>query len=335
MKSVNSNSDIVKVQEFLSAGKNFKDSGLPTSLRSLWDQIEKEFSWFKEDDLQMEVVSEWSDWSSDVVNSLMRPWTDEELAELYGDDEDVVSVEKHGSHDQSSHGRKGGSGSDSSSDMVADKAPSSTRSPEAAKEAVALRARSAALEPKITEMVVARAGEHGGEVVGLRNRLKSTDSLARKIDADAVKEHGGDRAASAAAVSDSVRYTVKFDEEDYTNGVTATLESLERDGYSVRAKNFWQQGDPYQGMNVKATKDGVTVELQFHTNSSFRAKASLHPVYEEYRASKDNKVRRQAWDRMVQLASAIPKPAGYVALLTVGSLTMQQFETAQQAGLMG
>ena len=89
-------------------------------------------------------------------------------------------------------------------------------------------------------------------------------------------------------------------------------------------------------MNVKATKDGVTVELQFHTRDSVRVKETqLHPVYEEYRKSTDNTKRRELWDRMVGIASTIPKPAGYATLLTIGTLTVKNFETAQQAGLLG
>jgi hypothetical protein len=173
-------------------------------------------------------------------------------------------------------------------------------------------------------------------MTGLEQRLKTSDSLARKIDADAVKEHGGDRAAAAASVSDSIRYTTVFDNDTYTAGTAATLKSLEDDGYSIRAKNFWSDGDDYQGMNVKATKSGVTVELQFHTRDSVRVKEKqLHPVYEEYRASTDNKKRRQLWDKMVNIAATIPKPAGYATLLTIGTLTVKNFETAQQAGLLG
>lgn len=271
-------------------------------------------------------------------------------------------VTKHGKHDQSTHGRKGGraatergeaKGEEASTwtqgmpvpALVPDAAPGTvkggdgkvmSRTPEASAEAVALRERSVALEPATTAMVTRMAAEHGGEMSGLENRLKTSDSLARKIDADAVKEHGGDRASAAASVSDSLRYTTVFDNDNYTAGTRATLDALEADGYSIRAKNFWQEGDPYQGMNVKATKDGVTVELQFHTRDSVRIKGTtLHPLYEEYRKSTDDTKRRSLWDKMVDTAGTIPRPAGYTALLGIGTLTMQTFETAQQAGLMG
>ena len=258
---------------------------------------------------------------------------------------------KHPGHgDQKVHGRRGGGASDSgagggqgsykgyelSDPKNVAVGSGGSRSPEAAREAVALRERAAAIEPGVTRMVIDQVSEHGGTMEGLGNRLKSDDSLARKIDADAVKEHGGDRAAAAAAVSDAIRFTAVFPSESYTDGVSATLQSLEDDGYAIRAKNFWQQGDPYQGMNVKATKDGVTVELQFHTQSSLSTKSErLHPVYEEYRSSTDNRQRWKLWDRMVRIAGTIETPSNYDRLLGMGSLTMQTFETAQQAGLLG
>jgi hypothetical protein len=280
---------------------------------------------------------------------------------------DSEDFTKHGKHDQSSHGKRGGGSGGGGPyggaagkkekepsrwsagmpvpPLVKDHAPGTvkdddgnliTRTPEASSEATSLRARSQALEPATTAMVTKMAAEHGGEMTGLEQRLKTADSLARKIDADAVKEHGGDRAAAAASVSDSIRYTTVFDNDAYTAGAAATLKSLEADGYSIRAKNFWSDGDDYQGMNVKATKSGVTVELQFHTRDSVRVKETqLHPVYEEYRKSTDNTKRRELWDKMVGIAATIPKPAGYATLLTVGTLTVKNFETAQQAGLLG
>ena len=75
------NRDIVKIQQALAAGKSFKDSGLPESMSSLWDEVEQGYKWFKGNDLQMEVVNEWSDWSSETLEGLMTPLPDDMLAE--------------------------------------------------------------------------------------------------------------------------------------------------------------------------------------------------------------------------------------------------------------
>ena len=88
---MNANKDNVTIQQALSAGESFEESGLPESMRSRWDEMDKEYKWFKANDLQMEVVNEWSDWSSETLEGLMTPWTGEDLARwerLGRDDED-------------------------------------------------------------------------------------------------------------------------------------------------------------------------------------------------------------------------------------------------------
>jgi hypothetical protein len=242
-------------------------------------------------------------------------------------------VEKHGSHDQSSHAPRKGGGTPS---LVADQAPNSSRSPQAAAEATALRKRAEALEPEITGKVTSMVEGRGGTMEGLEQRLKTTDSLARKIDADAEAEYGGDRAAAAANISDAVRYTAVIGDAQYTDGARAIVRDLEQDGYEVRAKNFWQKGDDYQGINIKATKDGVTVELQLHTPTSLDIKEgrstkgdpirSLHDSYEVMRTSSSKRERWKAWTGMVRLAGQIPQPQNYDALLSIGTLALKTFE---------
>lgn len=242
-------------------------------------------------------------------------------------------VSKHGSHDQSTHAPKKGGGTPS---LVADQPPNSSRSPQAAAEATALRKRAEALEPEITGKVSSMVEGRGGTMEGLEQRLKTTDSLARKIDADAEAEYGGDRAAAAANISDAVRYTAVIGDAQYTDGARAIVRDLERDGYVVRAKNFWQKGDDYQGINIKATKDGVTVELQLHTPTSLDIKEgrstkgepirSLHDSYEVMRTSGSKRERWKAWTGMVRLASQIPQPQNYEALLGIGTLALKTFE---------
>jgi hypothetical protein len=242
-------------------------------------------------------------------------------------------MEKHGTHDQKTHGSWAtGAGVPA---MAPDVAPKSERSPEAVAQAKALRERALAIEPSVTRLMADLVAQSGGKLEGLTQRVKSTDSLARKIDADASKEFNGDRAAAAAAVSDAVRYTMLVPESSYTDGLNQTVKTLEAAGFTLRTKNFWEPGDPYDGANIKASKNGIQVELQVHTPTSFKVKeGKLHDIYQEYRVSLDNSVRRAAWDKMVDIAKSIPRPVNYAALLGVGSLITQQFETAQQAGLI-
>jgi hypothetical protein len=242
-------------------------------------------------------------------------------------------LEKHGTHDQATHGSW--ANNSVSTGLAEDVAPKSSRSPEAVALATSLRERALAVEPTVTNLVKGLVAQSGGELIGLEQRVKSTDSLARKIDLDAEKEFGGDKEKASASVSDSLRYTMAVGEENYTEGLASTVNALEATGWQLRVKNFWQSGDPYDGTNIKATKDGVTVELQVHTQKSYSVKEKeLHNEYQVYREAKDDSVRRSSWDKMVSIAKAIPRPANTAKLLTIGTLVVQQFETAQQAGLL-
>ena len=259
------------------------------------------------------------------------------------------AMEKHSDHDQADHGNRDGGGSggeDKGSTgrppMSPDKKPSAERSPEAVKQAERIRRDAEAVEPLVTSLmegiaknIDAEFAEFNGKNT-LQERIKSTDSLARKIDADAEKDHSGDREKAAKALSDAVRYTLNVDENNYTDGLEKTVKAVEQTGWKVDSvKNFWQAGDPYDGTNIKISKEGVKVELQLHTPSSHKIKqAELHDIYEKYRVSKNNTERQSLWDGMVDKAKAIPRPANMAKLLTIGTLVVQTFETAQQAGLI-
>jgi hypothetical protein len=235
---------------------------------------------------------------------------------------------KHGTHDQKTHGAW-------ANGMVADVEPEAGRSDEAVRLAKGIRDKAVAAEPAITKLIEGVAKQSGAKLEGLANRIKSTDSLARKIDADAEAGYAGDRKKAAEEISDANRYTISVNDGDYADTLKSTVTALEETGWQVRVKNFWQSGDPYDGVNIKATRDGVKVEVQVHTPKSFKTKEKeLHDVYEEYRVSKDDTFRRSAWDRMVGIAQRVPRPANYATVLGVGTLIIQQFETAQQAGLL-
>jgi hypothetical protein len=281
----------------------------------------------------------WDAWGGDAGFA----WA-ESMVERYEN-----AMEKHGEHEQADHGNRDGGGSggeDKGSTgrtaMAPDKAPEQGQSREAIREAQRLRRDAEAVEPVVTSLMEGIAKSIDADFAELEgksslvNRLKSTDSLARKIDQDAEKDHGGDREKAANTISDAVRYTLNLDDNNYADGVEKTIGAVEQTGWKVESvKNFWQAGDPYDGTNIKLSKDGVKVELQLHTPSSHKVKeVDLHDDYEKYRVEKDNSKRQNLWDSMVDKARAIPRPANMGKLLTLGTLVTQTFETAQQAGLI-
>jgi hypothetical protein len=249
-----------------------------------------------------------------------------------------VPLEKHQEHDQSSHG-SWANNAGATNEIIANKPdvePDAKYSKEAIAQARAIRSKSEAVEPLVTELVVNIQKKVGGEFVQLEERIKSTNSLARKIDGDAVAKYDGDRTAAAEEISDPVRYTLKVGDGNYAQALSLTVEALEATGFTLRTKNFWQAGDPYDGVNIKAKKDGLQVEIQLHTPSSYKnkeGKGGTHKIYEKYRVEIDDSKRESMWNQMLAIAKGVSKPSNYAGILATGTLVLQQFETAAQAGL--
>ena len=247
-------------------------------------------------------------------------------------------LQKHQEHDQKTHGAwANADGSSLIPAMVPDKPAIAERSQEAVTEAQRLREKALAVEPKVTELMSTIQRNSGGEFVQLDKRVKSTDSLARKIDGDAVAKYDGDRSRAADEISDAVRYTLKVGDENYAESLSSTIEALEASGFTLRTKNFWQSGDPYDGVNIKAKKDGIEVEIQLHTPSSFSHKEGergTHKIYEQYRVELSDSKRESMWNQMVEIAKGVTKPANYGSVLATGVLILQTYQTAQEAGLI-
>ena len=145
------------------------------------------------------------------------------------------------------------------------------------------------------------ADANGGEMLGLQYSLKAPDSLARKIAADPTRP-----------INDALRYTMSFDEANFTGGVRNALSGLKAQGYEQTAfRNTFKPGQPYMGINsTYLTPGGDMFELQFHTSASFQMKDVVnHPLYELQRVlprtdSTWNSLRQQ----MIQNSSTVPIP---------------------------
>jgi hypothetical protein len=226
-------------------------------------------------------------------------------------------VEKHGDHDQSSHGNWATSGNKMPKMVGNEKGQSSFEANQLAKN---LRDKVGQVEPSLTTTVTNIADGIGAKMEGLQFRLKTEKSLARKIDADS-KDFGGDKEKAANKVSDAVRYTMVIDSKNYTEGVTKALDSLRESGYQAsRVKNFWQKGDDYQGINAKIKHpSGFEFEMQFHSPESLAMKEKTHTIYEERRASTNPKTQYKLYSRTVRMISKIAVPVGVFA---VGEIAM-------------
>jgi hypothetical protein len=176
---------------------------------------------------------------------------------------------------------------------------------ELASEAAGLRLNAGRAESYVTPTLQLIAETNGGEMLGLDNRLKTTASLKRKI-ASSNKPK--------SFINDVLRYTISFDEQDFTRGVQNTMASLKAQGYTqTKFSNTFKPGQPYMGINITySTPKGEIFELQFHTSASFHMKDVInHPLYEKQRVLPDGDTQiKTLRDQMTQNSSSVSIPPG-------------------------
>jgi multidrug efflux pump subunit AcrA (membrane-fusion protein) len=175
------------------------------------------------------------------------------------------------------------------------------------------------LSAKLASMV---ADLPTSELAGFDARLKSFDSLARKV-ATIMAERSLPADLALSRVKDSIRYTVMTPGDEFAQASTAVTDRLVADGLeSVEFKNFFGSDD-YQGINTtwRDPSDGRTFEVQFHTPESFAAKTETHPWYEELRLPGIDAARQAELKRMQkEVFDAVPRPVGAsVVTLPVGA----------------
>ncbi len=173
------------------------------------------------------------------------------------------------------------------------------------------------VEPAITAALKSIESEKA-HLEGLEYRLKSSESLTRKIISDS-HDMEVSLEEAAANIKDVLRYTFIIDENDYTEITKQTLDKLTKDGYSVTAfKNFWaKENIDYQGINSNLkTSDGTIFELQFHTQESYDTKSEkTHKLYEIIRSeSSSDEEKAEASRKQHELFLLVPVPAGAKAL---------------------
>ena len=137
---------------------------------------------------------------------------------------------------------------------------------------------------KVVNDVKAEPGYGSARLEGFDKRLKSADSLKRKV-VDMLTENP-DVNSVLKEVNDGVRYTMVVDDAVYADAVKDAIAKLEAAKLEkVEVKNFWlrnQETNGYRGINT-TWRDPDTQQLfefQFHTEKSLIAKSFEHPWYE-------------------------------------------------------
>ena len=200
---------------------------------------------------------------------------------------------------------RGRFGSGSSTDGRADR-----HGHEAAALAETLYSHSSRIEPTVTQAMKDMGAKYGLKLEGLSYRLKSQESLTRKI-ADNAKNDKISVAEAARNISDANRYTMVAEPGGYRAATQSVIEDLRSRGYEANVKNYWQEGSNYKGVNVALVDhEGNKIELQFHTPESFDLKENAnHPLYEEYRVLEKEAPRaRELNNQMVANSAKLETP---------------------------
>jgi hypothetical protein len=181
--------------------------------------------------------------------------------------------------------------------------------------AIASAARSA--EPAISDSMQTAAHAAGGELVGFEHRLKSGESLDRKIGKYESEGHMTHEQA-VGSINDAVRYTVQTSPEGYSAGYVQAQQSLSAAGHTrLRTRQYWANPDQtgYVGINeVWQTSSGQRFEVQFHTAQTWALKQQSHVFYEHYRTARTPSARRIADQQMHALWSHVEVPPGALTL---------------------
>jgi hypothetical protein len=153
-----------------------------------------------------------------------------------------------------------------------------------------------------------------GALVGLDHRIKTVDSLGRKLTDMLALDPDLPLADAAERVHDVLRYTVVADVDQYTTIYDALLAELTRQGATVvEVRNRWA-GPGYRGINVHL-RAGVNqrFEIQFHTRNSYAPAKATRGQYEELRLATTSPERAAELTAAIEAAfAAVPVPPGAV-----------------------
>ena len=165
----------------------------------------------------------------------------------------------------------------------------------------------------VTEAVRQAALRAAAELVGLDNRIKSVESLRRKLADFRAQDPALTIAEVAERVYDVLRFTVVAEPERYIAAHKEVLSSLAAHGVElVDDANRWA-GPRYRGINARLRLGSRPFEVQFHTPASYAAAKATRGLYEEFRLASTLPHRRAELAVAIEEVFAqVPVPPGAV-----------------------
>lgn len=184
-------------------------------------------------------------------------------------------------------------------------------------------------EPDVTAAVQSVAAGIGGRCHGLAFRMKSPDSLARKLDGvmEAASRKQRDQTLNAEAIArresdDALRYTIVLEcHEDLPRGLERSIDHLRTQGWEpIEVKDSYLSGNSYKGLHLIArTPERRVVEVQLHSEESIGVKEAIHGDYEIARDLNQSRADAfAAGQRCIEASRQVVSPAGLARYYPAG-----------------
>lgn len=188
-------------------------------------------------------------------------------------------------------------------------------------------------EKVITKDIKEIAKKSNSKLYGLENRLKTVESIQRKINKKQIEDNKSE-IESMNDIHDSIRYTTISDTKDFVSNYQTFKKNMIDKGYTeTECKNYF---DLFNQGIVKhkavqsqfSDKDGFKFEVQFQTPESQDAKTKKIPLYEERRTvGIDPKRAKELENEMEKLALNVPDPPGIERIKTHKSVLSHSQES--------
>ncbi len=178
------------------------------------------------------------------------------------------------------------------------------------------------MEPLITEDLLQVANDQGNTLDGLVYSVKTASSVDDKISRMTASKPHVTSEKALKNLPDIVRYTQICKHDDIIKTAQDTKQKLEEKGYKLSVvRNYYLNpypGTGYQGLHMNfISPQGVTFELQVHSEESFAVKQKGHEMYEVFRAvSTPIEKKEEIKPKIQELHGSVAKPSGYEQMPT-------------------
>ena len=162
----------------------------------------------------------------------------------------------------------------------------------------------------------------GRQLVGFEYRLKSRDRIEAKV-THGMRKRGVSAERAFSALTDTLRYTFQYPDDNYADGIAADVRRLKAEGFELAGlRNMWGEPSPgCTGINsvwraADAAGGQQLFEVQFHTQASYAARQATYPAYLRLRSLEcGNAEIRELRARQCSVAAEVVVPDGELGLL--------------------